>query len=40
MTGPEEVLYMAFVRQADAQAGVRQWKHCVFTLTVPLEVSY
>ena len=40
ITGPSSVLYIAFVRQAAAQAGSRQCMHWRLTKTSPLLVSY
>jgi hypothetical protein len=39
MTGPSSVLIIAFVRQADAQAGLLQWLQAFLIYSSPLEVS-
>src|SRR3989304_8069239 len=33
MTGPSTVFSIALVRQAEAQAGWQQWRHCLRTKT-------
>src|ERR1035438_8962246 len=38
VTGPSLVLNIAFTRQAAAQAGCQQWRHCFLTYISPFSV--